>query len=90
MVRPLSPSPHSAPDRSPPNSRQLSSISANRCISGSSRCSGMFGTSSQSMHPSRNSECVRVFDVLDLISRSIPMIAAAFDDTSGVGAVRPA
>jgi hypothetical protein len=40
------PSPHSATDRNRPNSPLLSSISANRCISGSSRCSGMFGISS--------------------------------------------
>jgi hypothetical protein len=40
------PSPHFADDISPPNSPLLTSISANRCISGSSRCSGMFGISS--------------------------------------------
>ena len=40
------PSPHFVPDRTPPNSPLLTSISANRCISGSSRCSGMFGISS--------------------------------------------
>ena len=40
------PSPHFAPDRNPPNSLLLTSISANRCISGTSRCSGMFGISS--------------------------------------------
>jgi Transposase DDE domain len=45
------PSPHFAADRNPPNSPLLSSISANRCISGSSRCCGMFGISSSSMHP---------------------------------------
>ena len=39
-------SPHFVPDRNPPNNPELISISANRCISGSSRCSGMFGISS--------------------------------------------
>jgi hypothetical protein len=43
---PAHPSPHSAADRNPPSSPLLTSISANRCISGSSRCSGMFGISS--------------------------------------------
>ena len=40
------PSPHSACERSLPNSPLLTSSSANRCISGSSRCCGMFGISS--------------------------------------------
>ena len=40
------PSPHFAPARNPPNIPLLTSISANRCISGSSRCSGMLGISS--------------------------------------------
>ncbi len=40
------PSPHFAADRNPPNSPLLASICANRCISGNSRCSGMFGISS--------------------------------------------
>jgi len=40
------PSPHSARARNLPNSPLPTSISANRCISGSSRCSGMFGISS--------------------------------------------
>jgi len=40
------PSPHFVTDRSPPNRPLLTSISANRWISGSSRCSGMFGISS--------------------------------------------
>jgi hypothetical protein len=40
------PSPHFVANRSPPNSPLLTSISANRRISGSSRCSGMFGISS--------------------------------------------
>jgi hypothetical protein len=40
------PSPHFAADRNPPNNPLLTSISANRCISGNSRCSGMFGISS--------------------------------------------
>ncbi len=40
------PSPHFAAERNPPNNPLLTSISANRCISGSSRCSGMFGISS--------------------------------------------
>jgi hypothetical protein len=40
------PSPHFAADRNPPNNPLLTSISANRCISGSSLCSGMFGISS--------------------------------------------
>ena len=39
-------SPHFVPDRKPPNSPERTSISANRCISGSSRCAGMFGISS--------------------------------------------
>jgi len=40
------PSPHFVAERNPPNSPLLNSISANRCISGGSRCSGMFGISS--------------------------------------------
>jgi hypothetical protein len=40
------PSPHFAADRNPPNNPLLSSISANSCISGNSRCCGMFGISS--------------------------------------------
>src|SRR6185436_18535811 len=40
------PSPHFAPARNPPNIPLLTNISANRCISGSSRCSGMLGISS--------------------------------------------
>ena len=40
------PSPHFAADRNPSNSPLLTSISANRRISGSSRCSGMLGISS--------------------------------------------
>jgi hypothetical protein len=40
------PSPHFVPDIDPPNSPLPTSISANRCISGNSLCSGMFGISS--------------------------------------------
>jgi hypothetical protein len=40
------PSPHFVPDIDPPNSPLLTSISANRCISGNSRCCGMFGINS--------------------------------------------
>jgi ABC-type branched-subunit amino acid transport system substrate-binding protein len=40
------PSPHSATNRNSPSNPLLTSISVNRCISGSSRCSGMFGISS--------------------------------------------
>ena len=40
------PSPHFVSDRILPNRPLLTSISANRCISGSSRCSGMLGISS--------------------------------------------
>ena len=40
------PSPHFVSHRNPGNSPLLTSISANRCISGSSRCPGMFGISS--------------------------------------------
>jgi alcohol dehydrogenase (cytochrome c) len=40
------PSPHFVSERNPSNSPLLTSISANRRISGSSRCSGMFGISS--------------------------------------------
>ena len=39
-------SPHSAPERDLPNSPLLTSISAKRCISGTSLCSGMLGISS--------------------------------------------
>jgi hypothetical protein len=46
MDDPAHSSPHFAPASNLPNSPLLSSISANRCISGSRRCSGMFGISS--------------------------------------------
>lgn len=42
------PSPHSVTDRNLPNRPLLTSISANRWISGSSRCSSMFGRGSNS------------------------------------------
>jgi hypothetical protein len=41
-----------------PNRPLLTSISVNRCISGSSRRCGMTGSSSWSMQPWRNNDCV--------------------------------
>ncbi len=47
-------------------------------MSGVSRCSGMFGISSQRMHPRRNKERVCALAALDLSDRSIPRLSRSW------------